>query len=109
MVKTDTFDKYSLVYAWSRDDTKPDLSLTTLRVALDTPGSYRSHRTGLSLAYDGKHRYLSADAQLPYKQIQAAVRYEWTDGTKQVKGSLRAKGGNIGSLNAAVKTEMPGR
>ena len=31
MAKTDTFDKYSIVYAWSRDETKPDLALTTLR------------------------------------------------------------------------------
>ena len=46
---------------------------------------------------------------MPYKQLQAALRYEWTEGRKQVKGSLRTMGGNVGSLNAALKTEMPGR
>ena len=65
--------------------------------------------TSLDLAYDGRHRYLSAEVHIPYRQVQAALRYEWTGGKKQVKGSLRSKGRNVGSLNAAFKNKVAGR
>ncbi len=109
LAKTDVFEKYSLVYTWSSDDTKRDLALTTLRVALDTPDSFRTHRTSLDLAYDGSHRFLNLEAQVPYRQLKTSLRYEWTEGKKQLKGDLRTMGRNVGAVNAALKSDNSGR
>ena len=75
LAKTDTFDKYALSYAWREADEeeegKEGMRLGSVRLALDTPGSVRSHRTSLDLVADAEAwQYLRADFRMPYRSVE---------------------------------------
>ncbi len=110
ITKTDTFDKYSFIYAWEETASKNEESqLTSISATLDTPGSLRSHKTGLGITFDNIYRYFSLDFDLPYKEVKVQAKYEWASDEKRIKASVAAGGQSVGVLNCALSSKRPDR
>lgn len=97
--KTDSFDAYTFDYSWINDDQE-----TKIMAILDTPGSRINRRSSLNMLFNSLNwDHLALSLEIPVKQIDIDVIYQWKSQGKLLKASLSMENQLIASLHNSLK------
>jgi len=74
--KSDTFERYSLLYSWDRDEeaSTEEEPVTSLKTSFDAIGSSRPHRTSFELSYGDGGKFLNSEVRFPCGQVIGRLR-----------------------------------
>ncbi len=106
--KTDTFQRYTFEYSWTRDEESIDLE--KINVILDTPGSMVNRRSSAHLSFDRTSlAYLSLGLEIPVNNVMANLVYNWGEQKKLIKGSLSVERRVVSTVYVLLKKTEYGR
>lgn len=107
--KVESFDKLTFEYTWDTDDTKPEKGIMeNIKLNLDTPGSQVKRNAYIHLKYDDIKTFFLLDINIPLRNTQFELRYDWTFKNKIVKLSLKKDGDEYFTHTNTLQT-FPGK